>query len=311
MDMMLSGSGSGYFRGSSILVSGTAGTGKTSFAAYFVNAACKRGEKCLYFAFEETQAQIIRNMESIGIDLEQWVKKGLLKFHITRPALYGLETHLVMMEDDIKKVNPKNVVIDPITDFSAVGHGREVKSMLTRLNDMMKARGITVFFTDLVRGDIRPEHPEMYISSLIDTWIMLRNFEHNGERNRGITILKSRGMPHSNQIKEFLITSDGIDLVDPYIGPAGVIMGSGKLAQEAKDEAAILEVQRKIEHTRAALEEMRRERDAKGEALKSEYAVKENELMLDVEQTQQDMKMIMKEREAMSLARKSDEKGKK
>jgi circadian clock protein KaiC len=311
LDMMLSGSGSGYFQGSAVLVSGTAGTGKTSFAAYFVDAACERGEKCLYFAFEETQSQIIRNMSSIGIDLEQWVKKGMLKFHITRPALYGLEMHLVMMEDDIKKFDPRNVVIDPITDFSAVGNGREVKSMLTRLNDMMKSRGITVFFTDLVRGDIRPEAPEMYISSLIDTWIMLRNFEHNGERNRGITILKSRGMPHSNQIKEFLITSDGVELIDPYIGPAGVLMGSGKLVQEARDQAAILDVQRKIEHTKAALTEMRREWDARGEALKSEYAVKENEMMHDVEQAQQDLDIMMKERKTMAGTRKADEKRKK
>jgi len=309
LDTMLNGNG--YFRGSSILVSGTAGTGKTSFAAYFVNAACERGEKCLYFAFEETRDQIIRNMGSIGLDLEQWVKKGLLKFHITRPALYGLETHLVTMEDDIKKFDPGNVVIDPITDFSSVGHGREIKSMLTRLNDTMKSRGITVFFTDLVRGDIRPEHPEMYISSLIDTWIMLRNFEHNGERNRGITILKSRGMPHSNQIKEFLITSKGIVLVDPYIGPSGVVMGSAKAAQEAKDRAAALDVQRKIEHMQAALEELRRVRDAKGEALKSEYAVKENELILDVEQAQHDFDVMMKEREVMASARRSGDKRKK
>lgn len=172
----------------------------------------------------------------------------------------------------------------------------------------MKARGITVFFTDLVRGDVRPEQPEMYISLLIDTWIMLRNFEHNGERNRGITILKSRGMPHSNQIKEFLITSKGIELVEPYIGLAGVVMGSAKTAQEAKDHAAVIDLQRKIDHTRAALEEMHRAVRAKGEALKSEYAVKENELMLDVEQAQQDMDIIMKEREVMASARKSDEK---
>jgi circadian clock protein KaiC len=168
-----------------------------------------------------------------------------------------------------------------------------------------------VFFTDLVRGDIRPEAPEMYISSLIDTWIMLRNFEHNGERNRGITILKSRGMPHSNQIKEFLITSDGVELIDPYIGPAGVLMGSGKLVQEARDQAAILDVQRKIEHTKAALTEMRREWDARGEALKSEYAVKENEMMHDVEQAQQDLDIMMKERKTMAGTRKADEKRKK
>ena len=176
-------------------------------------------------------------MGSIGLDLEQWVKKGLLNFYITRPSLYGLETHLVLMEDAIKKFDPMNVVIDPITDFVEVGSGREVKSMLTRLNDLVKSRGITVIYTDLLRGDLMAEKPEMFISSLIDTWILVRNFEYNGERNRGLTILKSRGMPHSNQIREFVMTDNGIDLIDPYIGPAGVFMGSAKLAQEIKDKS--------------------------------------------------------------------------
>ena len=304
LDTMLDGKG--YFRGSSVLVSGTAGTGKTSFAAYFADATCGRGEKCLYFAFEETQDQIIRNMSSIGIDLAQWVKKGLLKFHITRPALYGLETHLVMMEDDIKKFNPRSVVIDPITDFSAVGGGREVKSMLTRLNDLMKSRSISIFFTDLIRGDIRPESPELYISSLIDTWIMLRNFEYSGERSRGITVLKSRGMPHSNQIREFVITGDGIELIKPYIGPAGVFMGSAKIAQEAKDNAALLDARRDIEHTKVKLAEKHKELEARLTALKAEYTVEETELVKSLEQKEQSLDIMMKDRKVMSKARKSE-----
>jgi circadian clock protein KaiC len=304
LDTMLDGKG--YFRGSSVLVSGTAGTGKTSFAAYFADATCGRGEKCLYFAFEETQDQIIRNMSSIGIDLAQWVKKGLLKFHITRPALYGLETHLVMMEDDIKKFNPRSVVIDPITDFSAVGGGREVKSMLTRLNDLMKSRSISIFFTDLIRGDIRPESPELYISSLIDTWIMLRNFEYSGERSRGITVLKSRGMPHSNQIREFVITGDGIELIKPYIGPAGVFMGSAKIAQEAKDNAALLDARRDIEYTRIKMAEKHKELEARVTALKAEYKVEENELVKSLKKKEQDLDITMKDREVMSKARKSE-----
>jgi circadian clock protein KaiC len=304
VDFMLDGKG--YFRGSAILASGTAGTGKSSFAGYFIDAACRRGEKCLYFVLEETQDQIIRNMSSIGLNLEQWVKKGLLKFHITRPASHGLETHLVMMEDDIKKFEPKIVVIDPITDFTAVGGGREVKSMLTRLNDLMKSRGITIFYTDLIRGDLNPEAPEMYISSLIDTWIMLRNFEYNGERSRGITILKSRGMPHSNQIKEFTLAHNGIELISPYIGPAGVFMGSAKISQEARDNAVILDTQRTIEHTQNMLTEKHKELEAKVTALKAQYKADENELVKTLEQKEQDLDIIMKDREILSKARKSE-----
>jgi circadian clock protein KaiC len=304
VDFMLDGKG--YFRGSAILVSGTAGTGKSSFAGYFIDSACRRGEKCLYFVLEETQDQIIRNMSSIGLNLEQWVKKGLLKFHITRPASYGLETHLVMMENDIKKFEPSIVVIDPITDFTAVGGGREVKSMLTRLNDLMKSSGITILYTDLIRGDLNPEAPEMYISSLIDTWIMLRNFEFNGERSRGITILKSRGMTHSNQIKEFTLSHTGIDLIQPYIGPAGVFMGSAKISQEARDDAVILDTQRAIEHTHSMLAEKRKELEAKVMALKAQYKADENELAKTLEQKEQDLDIMMKDREILSKARKSE-----
>jgi circadian clock protein KaiC len=304
MDRMLGDKG--YFRGTSVLISGTAGTGKSSFVAFYVDAACRRGEKCLYFAFEETQDQIIRNMSSIGLDVGQWLKKGLLKFHVTRPALYGLEMHLLMMEDDIKKYEPKNVVIDPITDLSAVGGGREVKSMVTRLNDLMKSQGITIIFTDLIRGDVSPEHPAMYISSLIDTWILLRNFEHNGERNRGLTILKSRGMSHSNQIKEFVISSEGIVLIQPYIGPSGVLMGSAKVSQEAKDNLEVLNARRDVEHLRIKIEEKGRELDARINALKAEYRAEESELEKSLEQKEQDIEIMMKEREVMAMARKAE-----
>jgi circadian clock protein KaiC len=236
MDVMLDGKG--FWHSSSVLYTGTAGTGKTSFAAHFVDAACQRGEKCLYMAFEETEDQIVRNMKSIGIDPGQWVKKGMLKFYITRPALYGLEMHIVLIEDLLNKFQPQNVVMDPISDFIAVGGGKEVKSMLTRLQDLMKSRGMTTVYTDLLVGDISaPGRSEAYISSMIDTWILLRNIEYNGERSRGLTIIKSRGMPHSNQIREFVFSSEGIDLIPPYIGPAGVFMGSAKVIQEAKDKA--------------------------------------------------------------------------
>jgi circadian clock protein KaiC len=298
--------GKGYFRGSAILVSGTAGTGKSSIAAYLLDAACRRGEKCLYYAFEETQDQIIRNMGSIGLDLEKWVKKGLLRFYITRPSLYGLETHLVMMEDAIKRFGPQNIVVDPITDFVEVGEGREVKSMLTRFNDLVKARGITVLYTDLLRGDLMSEKPEMFISSLIDTWILVRNFEYNGERNRGLTVLKSRGMPHSNQIREFVITDKGIDLLNPYIGPAGVFMGSAKIAQEMKDNAKMQEIKRDIEFKESKQKEKQNELEARIAALKAQYNAEEAELEKSIERDRQNIGIVTKDRKLMASVRKMD-----
>jgi circadian clock protein KaiC len=296
--------GKGYYRGSSVLVTGTAGTGKTSFAAHFVDAACARGEKCLYFAFEETQDQVIRNMRSIGLDLGKWVKKGLLKFHISRPSIYGIETHLVMMEDDIKSFKPMNVIIDPISDFSSIGSGREAKNLLTRLNDMMKSDGITIIYTDLIRGDLNPEIPAMHISSMIDSWIMLRNFEYNGERSRGITVLKSRGMPHSNQIKEFVISDDGLTMVMPYIGPSGVFMGSARVAQEARDSEKIQNTRLDIEHKRKALMEKQKELEARITAMKAQYKAEENELVRCMEQAEQDLKTIVGDRKEMERTRK-------
>ncbi len=298
--------GKGYYRGSSILVSGTAGTGKSSIAANYIDAACRRGEKCIYFAFEESSDQIIRNMGSIGLNMGQWVKKGLLKFHISRPCWYGLETHLVMMEEDIKKFEPQSVVIDPITDFTAVGGGNEVKSMLTRMNDLLKSRGITTIYTDLLRGDLLNEKPEMFISSLIDTWILVRNIEYNGERNRGLTVLKSRGMAHSNQVREFVMSDKGIELLDPYIGPAGVFMGSAKLAQEIKDKSELSDAKQDLAHKKRALNEKHKELEARIATLKAQYKAEENDLEKSIEQVQQNISVKSKDRDLLAAARKSD-----
>jgi circadian clock protein KaiC len=209
LDDMLGGKG--YYRGSSILLSGTAGTGKSSLAAAFVDAACQRGERCLYFSFEESTEQIIRNMRSIGIDLSPHVKKGLLQFHVARPTLYGLEMHLVTMHELIKQNKPDIVVLDPITDFFAVGSHAEVKAVLTRIIDFLKANQITALFSSYTEEDA-PNESVVGVSSLIDTWISLRNLENHGERQRGLFILKSRGMAHSNQIRSFELTNDGIKI---------------------------------------------------------------------------------------------------
>jgi circadian clock protein KaiC len=230
----------GYYRASTVLVSGTAGSGKSSLAASFVRAACLRGERCLYFAFEESPLQIMRNMRSIGINLAPLVKKGLLQFHAARPSMRGLEMHLVSMHKAIREASPSIVVVDPISNLISAGSQLEAKSMLTRLIDFLKSDGITALFTDLVRGNANIETTNEEISSLIDTWISLRDMEVQGERNRGLHVIKSRGMSHSNQVREFLLTDKGIQLLDVYVGSAGVLTGTARVAQEAEEKAATL-----------------------------------------------------------------------
>lgn len=210
LDDMLDGKG--FYRGSSIMLSGTAGTGKTSLAATFVEAACERGERSLYFAFEESASQIVRNMHSIGIDLLPYVRKGLLQIEVARPSQYGLEMHLVIMYDLIREFKPKIVVIDPITDFTSVGSEFEVKSTVTRMIDFLKAKQVTGLFISITPEEESPDRSVVGISSLIDAWVSLRNLESNGERHRGLFVLKSRGMAHSNQIRSFELTDDGIKI---------------------------------------------------------------------------------------------------
>jgi circadian clock protein KaiC len=236
LDAMLGGKG--YYRGSSILVSGNAGTGKSSIAAAFAAAAANRGERCLYFAFEESQSQVIRNMRSIGIDLAPAVKSGCLRFHSSRPSQYGLEMHLLAIHDFIRKDRPRVVIIDPVTNLINAGSESEVRSMLTRLIDRLKTDQITSLFTSLTTSSIPgQEDSSVGISSLMDTWLLLRNLESGAERNRGLYILKSRGMAHSNQIREFILSSEGIKLMDVYVGPGEVLTGSARLAQESRELA--------------------------------------------------------------------------
>ncbi|MGN6638613.1 MAG: circadian clock protein KaiC, partial [Mucilaginibacter sp.] len=217
LDQMLGGKG--YYKGSSILVSGTAGTGKTSIAAYFANKTCNDGKRALYLAFEESPRQIIRNMRSIGMDLEKHVNKGTLKFHASRPTLYGLEMHLVTIHKIAKEFRPDVIVLDPISNLITVGVLADVKAMLIRLIDFLQNEGITVMFTALALNTVVGDQTDEGVSSLVDTWLLVRDIESNGERNRGLYVIKSRGMKHSNQVREFVITDSGLDLVDVYLGP--------------------------------------------------------------------------------------------
>ena len=212
LDGMLSSKG--YYRGASVLISGTAGTGKTSIAAHFAAACCARGERCLYFAFEESPKQLVRNMRSIGLDLQPWIDKKLLQIHSARPSLHGLEMHLAVVHKAIRDFQPKGVVIDPISNFIAAGSASDSKSMLTRLVDFLKAQQITAVFTSLVGGTTTLEESDVGISSIIDTWLLVRDVEVYGERIRGLYLLKSRGMSHSNRIREFKLTDHGIELAE-------------------------------------------------------------------------------------------------
>jgi circadian clock protein KaiC len=240
----------GYFRGSTVLVSGTAGSGKSSMAAHFVHAACQRGERCLYFAFEESQSQIIRNMRSIGLDLETWAKKGLLRFHSVRSMIYGLETHLTTFHKLVEEFKPKVVVLDPVSNLIHAGNLGDAIAMLTRLVDFLKVGGITALLTSLTSRDGTLEKTEVEISSLVDTWLLLRDLESGAERNRAMYVLKSRGMAHPNQIREFLLTS--VVLADVYVLAEGVLTGSARLSQEARERADALSRREQLEPSSAS-----------------------------------------------------------
>jgi circadian clock protein KaiC len=300
--------GRGYFKGGSILLSGTAGTGKTSVTAAFIDAACRRGERCAFFAFEESEAQIIRNMHSIGIDLEPWVKKGLLKFYAERPSVYGLETHLMTIHRAISEFKPAVVVVDPITNFISSGNAFDVKSMLTRLIDFLKMNQITTMFTTLTSSGTDLEQSEVDVSSLADTWLLLRGIEAGGERNRGLYILKSRGMSHSNQIREFLLTDNGIDLLDVYVGPAGVLTGSARVAQESREKGTELAHQQDVALQKINLTCKQTALTAQIAALNAELEVGSAEMKKISKQEEAREKNIAEERKASGQMREADKK---
>lgn len=271
LDAMLGSKG--YYRGSSVLISGTAGTGKSSFAALFADAACRRGERVLYFSFEESPSQTMRNMRSIGIDLQPWVKKGLLQFHANRPSSAGLETHLAMKHKVINTFKPQVVILDPLNSFLIGDNEIGVQSMLTRLLDFLKTSQITGLFTSLTSSVGKLEQSEVAISSLIDTWLSLRAIDSGGERNRGLSILKSRGMAHSNQMREFLLTDHGVELRDVYVGASGVLTGSARLTQEAQDQAAQMVRKQEIERQQLELASKHQVLEAQIAAMRAEFEV--------------------------------------
>ena len=258
----------GFFKGSTVLVSGTAGTGKSTLAAQFCNATCERGDRAIYFSFEESQAEIVRNMSSVGIDLRQWVDADLLRFRCFRPSLLGLEAHLFAMQQAVGDFDPAAVVVDPVSDLLRIGNEGEVSAMLTRQVDFLKAEGVTALFTSL---NDRVKEADQQITSLVDTWLLVESMEGNGEHNRVLSVLKSRGMAHSNQIREFLLTDQGIELADVYVGPQGVLTGSARQAQEARERSDGATRLEDLEQRRINLERRRQSVEAQTAALWREF----------------------------------------
>jgi circadian clock protein KaiC len=298
LDQMLGGQG--LFRGASVLVSGTPGTGKSSLAAHIIQAACARGERCLYFPFEESQSQIIRNMSSIGLDLVRWVERDVLRFHASRPHLQGLETHLALMHKQVAQFDPALVVIDPVSNLTDIGSPMEAKGMLTRMVDFLKSRGITAVFTSLTSYVENPEATEVGISSLMDTWLLLRNLESNGERNRGLHIIKSRGMGHSNQIRELVLSNQGADLVQVYTGLGGVLTGTARLLQEEQEKAETRAHLNNIERTRRELATKREAMEATIAAMRTKFEVEASELELAIREGERAEKALESQRHMVS-----------
>mgnify|MGYP000420908563 CR=1 FL=1 len=297
LDEMLGGQG--FYRASSILLSGTAGTGKSSVSASFADAACARGEQALYISYEEPRLQIMRNMKSIGIDLRKWYENGNLRFHTTRVTTHGLEEHFFLVKELIEETLPHTVVIDPVSNLLQLGSPEEVKNLLTRLIDLLKSRGITTLITELISGGGTVEATNTDISSLMDAWIQLREMESGGERTRILSLFKSRGMAHSHQLREFVLTNEGVSLLDVYTGPAGLITGTARYTQEAQEEAEHIRRLEEIERKRKELERKRKVKEARlkeieaelqGEEETLEQAIREAEAEEDKYQQRREMR---------------------
>jgi circadian clock protein KaiC len=304
LDAMLGGSG--YYRGSSILLSGMAGTGKTSVSATLADATCRRGERCQFFSFEESPGQIMRNMSSIGLDLQQWVKKGQLQFQTVRPFHYGLEMHLARTIRLIAEFEPQVVIVDQMSGLETTGTPVELKAAMMRLIDFLKMKGITAMYTDLTTDGSSLALTDTAISSLVDAWLILRDLELNGERNRTLHILKSRGMAHSNQVREFIMSERGIELKDIYVGPSGMLTGSARVAQEARERAQ--QVSRNEEVERQQLDLKRKHGVLEGQiaALRAEFSAEEARIERIIRHSKQHEQSLAFDEKEMSRSRKND-----
>lgn len=304
LDDMLGGQG--FYRGSSVLVSGTAGTGKSLLSAHFVDATCRRGERALVLAFEESPAQQIRNARSVGLDLQRWVDEGLIEYSAVRPTMYGLEMHLVQAQRLIDRFQPSVVVVDPASALLRSDNEYGVSTVLLRLLDFLKARGITAFFVSLTHGGDAREATLLQVSSLVDTWLLLRHIELGGELNRGLYVLKSRGMRHSNQIREFLITNHGIQLQRVYVGPSGVLTGTARITREAEEAAAARRREDEASRLERELERRRTAFEARQAVLLAEFGAEEETLRRQIDEARQREVEIMALRDRLGSMRGAD-----
>ncbi|HEY8945724.1 MAG TPA: circadian clock protein KaiC [Polyangiaceae bacterium] len=301
LDAMLGGEG--YYRGSTVLLSGTAGAGKSSLCAHFAAATCRNKERCIYVSYEESASQIQRNMGSIGIDLARFVQQGLLRIQSMRPTSHGLEGHLALLHKLIKDVEPSAVIIDPIGTLVGAGNSEDAHLMLVRLIDLLKTRGITSILSNLTHGGESAEQTSLAVSSLVDTWLLVRSLESNGERNRGLYVLKSRGMAHSNQIREFVITRHGVELVEPYVGPEGVLTGSARIAQQNRDKAEKMARASAAQHRKREIERKRAELEQRIAALRAEFSASELEFDTELDEVNASERAAERDQEAMRILR--------
>jgi circadian clock protein KaiC len=291
------------------MVSGTAGTGKTTIANHFAAASCARGEKCLYLAFEESPQQIIRNMGSVGVRLEPAVRKGLLRIDAARPTAFGLERHLTTIHRALSEFAPRTVIVDPITSFLSAASPRDARAMLTRLVDFLKQQQITAVFTSLAGGGGDPTETEIGLSSIVDTWLLLRDVELAGERNRTLHILKSRGMAHSNQLREYLLGAGGFEIRDSYLGPEGVLTGSARVVQEARELAAKVAREQHLEGQRLSLDRKRRALEDHIARLRLEFEAEESAAQHAISQEVERERVLSRDRDAMARSRKAGDDG--
>ena len=302
LDAMLSGGG--FYRGSSILLSGVAGSGKSSLAACFAAAACRAGERALYFSFEESAEQTVRNMRSIGIDLQPHIDSGALRYTAARPTLYSLEMHLAVILREIERVKPSIVVLDPISAFIGSGDGLEVHAMMLRIVDYLKSAQITAVFnhlTDVLEGSARTE---VGLSSLMDAWILLLNRESGGEFNRELYLLKARGISHSNQVREFVMSNSGIRLVPPYVGGGQALTGTARVAEEARRQQEETRRRTEVETLAEQLEQRRRKATAEIEALQAELAADEAQLRRVLESEKDYLRQLELDQQKIQISRK-------
>jgi circadian clock protein KaiC len=309
LDEMLGGLG--FYRGSTVLLSGTAGTGKTSLAAHLARSTCARGERCLFFSFEESASQILRNMRTVGIELQPFIRKDLLRIHSARPTIYGLEMHLLRTHKMISEFQPSVVIVDPVSNMRTAGTIEDTSMLFVRLVDFLRKHGILGFLVSLTGGAMAQEMTQEAISSMVDTWLLLKNVELNGERNKVLYVLKSRGMDHSNQVREFHITSKGVKLVDAYLGPSGVLTGSARLAQEAREAADVEKSKQEMERRKLALAHRRKAMEAQIEALQSALHAEEEEFRRTVTNEKIRLGRIEIDREAMARSRRVTDRSKK